>query len=162
MEIYKIVEGYENYEVSTFGNVRNVKTNRILKPGTDSDGYLIAGLYKDRIRKACKIHRSVGIAFVENPDNKPCIDHIDRNRINNNSLNLRWASYSENSQNKSIHKNNSSTVSGVYFNKKSNKWKVCISINGKLKHIGLYENFDEAVQSRKEQEEIHYKEFRAI
>jgi hypothetical protein len=41
MEIYKIVEGYENYEVSTFGNVRNIKTNRILKPGTSSNGYLI-------------------------------------------------------------------------------------------------------------------------
>jgi hypothetical protein len=162
MEIYKLIEGYENYEVSTFGNVRNVSTDRILKPGTDGDGYLIVNLYKDKIKKTCKIHRLVGKAFIENSDNKSCIDHIDRNRINNNIFNLRWASYSENGQNKSIHKNNSSTVSGVSFEKNRNKWKVRITINGNQKHIGYYKDFDEAVQSRKEQEEIHYKEFRAI
>jgi hypothetical protein len=162
MEIYKLIEGYENYEVSTFGNVRSINTDRILKPRTDKDGYLIVGLYKDKIRKLFRIHRLVGIAFIENSNNKACIDHIDRNKVNNNSLNLRWASQSENNKNKSIYKNNSSTVSGVYFNKKSTKWKVCITINGNQKHIGYYANFDEAVQARKEQEEIHYKEFRAI
>jgi hypothetical protein len=162
MEIYKLIEGYENYEVSTFGNVRNTNTNRILKPGTESNGYLIVSLRKDKIKKTCKIHRLVGKAFIENPDNKPCIDHIDRNKINNNIFNLRLASHSENSQNRTIQKNNSSTVSGVSFNKKSNKWIVHISINGKLNYLGLYKDFDEAVQVRKEQEEIHYKEFRAI
>jgi hypothetical protein len=162
MELYKLIDGYENYEISTFGNVRNIKTNRILKPITYGDGYLMVGLSKDKIKKTFTIHRLVGIAFIENPDNKLCIDHIDRNKINNNILNLRWASHSENSQNKSIQKNNSSTVSGVHFNKKLNKWQVYISINGKIKHIGYYKDFDEAVQARKEQEEIHYKEFRAI
>jgi hypothetical protein len=75
---------------------------------------------------------------------------------------LRYASHSENNKNRTIQKNNSSTVSGVYFNKKSNKWQVQITIKGNQKHIGLYANFDEAVQSRKEQEVIHFKEFRVI
>jgi hypothetical protein len=162
MELYKLIKGDENYEVSTFENVRNMKTNQILKLNIDSNGYMKVDLFKDKIRKSFTIHRLVGLAFIENSDNKYCIDHIDRNRINNNIFNLRWASYSENNKNKSIQKNNSSTVSGVSFNKQSNKWKVCISINGKLNYLGLFANFDEAVQARKEQEEIHYKEFGSI
>jgi len=94
--------------------------------------------------------------------NKICTDHVDRNKFNNNISNLRYATYSENNKNASIKKNNTSTCTGVYFHKKSNKWNVKITINGKLKHIGLYDNFDDAVTIRKKQETIHYKEFQAI
>jgi hypothetical protein len=64
--------------------------------------------------------------------------------------------------NKSKHSNNTSTCTGVHYDKSKNKWGVRIAINGKSKYIGRYPTFDEAVKIRKEQEAIHYKEFQAF
>ena len=46
------------------------------------------------------IHRLIGLNFIENPNNLACIDHIDRNRLNNSIENLRWASYRDNNINR--------------------------------------------------------------
>lgn len=51
--------------------------------------------------KKCKVHRLIALTFLPNPENKPTVDHIDRNKENNNLSNLRWASYKEQGQNKS-------------------------------------------------------------
>ena len=158
MEEYKIIQGFENYEVSTFGNVRNIKTGRILKPLLNKDGYKRTHL-KNTDQK---IHRLVASAFIPNPNNKPCIDHIDGDRTNNNISNLRWVSHSENSMNKGLHSNNISGKSGVHYNKRSNRWEVKISINKKETYIGSYKTFDEAKFERNRQERIHYGEFRRL
>jgi len=161
-EEFKTILDYPNYEVSNFGNIKNIKTGRILKSGIDGNGYYIVKLYKNKIAKTQYLHRLVMMTFLNNPENKKCVDHIDRNKLNNNILNLRWASYSENGMNKSKHKNNSSTQTGVHFHKKTQKWLVHICINGKLKHCGLYTSFDEAVLIRKEKEEEYYGEFQVL
>ena len=75
---------------------------------------------------------------------------------------MRWATPSENQMNKSILKNNKSTKTGVYYDKHINRWLVKMYINGIQKHIGNYLNFEDAVRVRKEQEDIHYKEFQAF
>jgi len=161
-EEYKVIEECNNYEISNLGNVRNIKTGRILKSRDNTDGYLILDLFVNGKRKSAKIHRLVAEAFIPNLENKECVDHIDRIRNNNNVNNLRWATRSENSINKKIQSNNTSGCSGVSYCNRSKKWIVAIKINKRNKHIGYYNNFDEAVKIRKEQEEIYYKEFRAI
>ena len=165
-EEYKTIEGFENFEVSTFGNVRSVKTGKMERQPIFKK-YARVNLFNflskvETINKTFDVHRLVAITFLPNPENKPIVDHKDRDTLNNNLDNLRWATHSENGMNKSLLKSNTSTKAGVSYDKKSDKWRVRIAINGKEKHIGCYTNFDEAVQSRKEQEEIHYKEFRAI
>ena len=99
MEEYKQIIDFDNYEVSNLGNVRNIKTGRILKGKDDTHGYLKVGLCKDKKKTNKKIHRLVAEAFIENPENKPCVDHIDNNKKNNDITNLRFATVSENNQN---------------------------------------------------------------
>jgi hypothetical protein len=162
MEEYKVIDGYDNYEVSNMGNVRNKKTGLILKQSIRHYGYRSVTLYDNGNIKFFKVHRLVGLTFIPTLNNKLILDHIDRNTSNNVVTNLRWVSHSENSMNKSMQKNNTSTKTGVYYNKTSNNWKVGISINGKQKHIGYYTNFEDAVTARKEQEDFHFKEFQAF
>ena len=161
-EEYKVIPGFDNYQISNFGNIKNIKTSKSLKPWNNGQGYLQVDLCQNGKSNKLKIHRLVAESFIPNIDNKNCVDHIDRVRDNNCVNNLRWATKEENSRNKSINKNNTSTCSGVSYLKRNKKWMVRICIEGKEKYIGSYCNFEEAVKMRKEQEEIYYKEFKAI
>jgi hypothetical protein len=160
-EVYKAIDGYNIYEVSNMGNVRNKKTGLILKQKLRK-GYYSIGLSKNGKNKNFNIHRLIASYFIPNPNNKRCVDHIDRDKLNNKIENLRWVSISENGMNRTISTNNKSSYSGVCFHKKIKKWQVKITINGKGKYIGIYTNFEDAVIARKEQENIHYKEFQAF
>lgn len=101
IEEWKLVEDYDNYEVSNLGQVRNKKTGRILKPSCKG-GYLVVGLCSNGIGKTLSVHRIVAKAFIVNPDNKPHINHIDKNRSNNNVTNLQWCSSAENNAHKCL------------------------------------------------------------
>ena len=160
METYKNIEGYDNYEISDLGNVRNRKSGRILKYSTGTIGYYYVGIYKNGNMKNAFIHRLIAETFISNPLNKPEVDHIDRNPLNNRISNLRWATKSENQLNKKVYSNNSSTISGIYKNRNRNKYVVRITINGKRKYIGLFETFEEAGNARCESEEKYFSEFR--
>ena len=90
-EMWKDIEDYEGlYQVSNLGNVKNIKTNKILKPEETPKGYLRIRLSKNHICKNYKIHRLVGKAFIPNPDNLPQINHKDENKHNNTINNLEW------------------------------------------------------------------------
>jgi hypothetical protein len=121
-EVWRIVNDYQNYEVSSHGRVRNVITGRILKPVINSAGYYNIILFKEGKRKIAGLHRVVAAAFCENLDNKTYVDHRDRCRVNNNCNNLRWVTFSENCRNRSINKNNTSGKKGINFHKPTNSW----------------------------------------
>lgn len=74
-------------EVSNLGNIK-VNGKLITEFKLNNGGYAVYGQYL--------IHRLVACTFLENPENKPQVDHIDTNRINNNITNLRWVTNSEN------------------------------------------------------------------
>ena len=104
-EIWKPIKDFEGYyEVSNIGRVRSLNYKRtgkekILKNIEDYKGYLEVGLTKNGKRKQFKIHRLVAEAFIPNPENKPCIDHINTVKSDNRVENLRWVTYKENSNN---------------------------------------------------------------
>ena len=77
MEEFKNIKGFENYEVSNLGRIRNNKTGKTLKPQIGTHGYYQISLYKDRILFNKKMHKLVGETFIPNPLNKKCLDHID-------------------------------------------------------------------------------------
>lgn len=99
--IWLPIEGYEDlYEVSNTGKVRSLcgryGKNRILKQSSGSKGYLIVTLCGKGPQKTVNVHRLVAKAFIPNPDNLPCVNHIDEDRTNNNVTNLEWCSYYHN------------------------------------------------------------------
>ena len=148
--------GYDNYFISNFGNVKNSKTNRILKPGNHPQGYKLVSLKNNGKWKMFRVHRLVGNAFLDNPDNKPMIDHIDNNTANNNVKNLRWCSQKDNLYNQGKRINNTTGFKGVSFHKHINKYIASIRINGKIKHLGYYETAEEASKAYESKaKEIH-------
>ena len=100
VEQWRLVDGYDNYEVSSHGRVRNNKTARILKDHVNSRGYSFIALCKGGHRQTFEVHRLVAFAFCENPNNYEKVDHIDHNRVNNMFNNLRWCTSSENNRKK--------------------------------------------------------------
>lgn len=94
MEKWKTIEGYENYEVSTAGNVRNKSTGRILKPYENGVGYLQVGLCKDGKRKKILVHKLVASVWIPNPHNYDTVSHINHDREDNSVDNLQWMSKS--------------------------------------------------------------------
>ena len=142
-EEFRKIECYENYSVSNMGNVRNDKTGRILKGLPDKDGYLRVCLCKENKKKTHQIHRLIGLAFLENPDNLPQIDHINQVKNDNRIENLRWCSCGNNNRNRKKFEGTTSKYRGV-CHKRTNKWEACIHINGKYKHIGTFDDEEQA------------------
>ena len=155
-ELFRRIDGYDNYHVSNKGNVKDNKTNNIMKQSTHQDGYKQLNLKNNEKWKKFYIHRLVAKAFLENPDEKPKVDHIDNNPSNNNAKNLRWATSNENGFNQGKRINNTSGFKGVSFNKKANKYEARININGKTKYLKHYETPEEASEKYEiKAKEIH-------
>lgn len=93
------IEDYPGYEISTLGRIRSFKRfkeGRLLSPGKSANGYLNATLYRYFKRRTHSIHRMVAKSFIENPENKPHINHKDSDKTNNRVDNLEWCTPSEN------------------------------------------------------------------
>jgi hypothetical protein len=133
---WKKIENYPKYEISDCGLLMNSRGN-ILKPGKIVDGYLCVDLYKNGKRKTCKIHRLVAQAFIPNPENKPQVDHIDRDRTNNHVDNLRWATSSENSQNTGVRCTNKLGIKNISYDKSQNRYVYKKIIQGEKKFSKL-------------------------
>jgi hypothetical protein len=147
-EIYKAIDGYSNYEVSNLGNVRNTNTGRILKPQIHKNGYHQVNLSKKGKLKSKKVHKLVANAFLKKVDGKIYVDHINNDKRDNRSENLRFCSSSENSKNRSISTRNTSGAKGVSFYKRYNKWESYLMNSGKRIHIGYFSTKEEAIASR--------------
>lgn len=105
MEIWKDIKGYEGkYMISSMGRVKALNYHRsgkekIMSPELMKKGYLRARLMKDGISERIMIHRLVATHFIDNPDDKPQVDHIDGDKANNRVENLRWCTNQENCNN---------------------------------------------------------------
>lgn len=150
-EIWKNIEGYPNYQISSMGRVKSLNykhtdKEKLLKSSKKS-GYPFVVLYKDGERKQTFIHRLVASAFIPNTDNKPCIDHINTDRTDNRVENLRWVTYKENMNNpltieKKMGENNPKTKPIIQFSKDGEfmqKWHCIVSVERELniKHSNI-------------------------
>ena len=104
-EIWKPIKDYEGlYEISNLGRVKSLNYSRtgkeqILKHQKRKNGYLGVILCYKNTQKQVNIHRLVAESFIPNPDNKPYVDHINTDKLDNRACNLRWVTQKENLNN---------------------------------------------------------------
>lgn len=138
---WRTIRGFSLYEVSNYGEVRKVKDKKIISQREDRDGYKHVGIYNDYgVRKDLRVHRLVAIEFIDNPYNKPVVNHLNENVRDNHVSNLQWATYKENSNHgtlkerqKKARKDNINTI---------NYRVVRISMDGNI--IGIYDSVNHA------------------
>ena len=138
MEEWKPISQKPEYEISSHGRVR--RGERILK------NTLRGKYYELKLGRGntYRIHRLVAEAFLPNPENKPCVDHIDRNSLNNCVDNLRWATYIQNGMNRGSQINNKLGVKNVSWKKDKQKYRVQVQHT----FIAYCDTLEEAIQAR--------------
>ena len=149
MEEFKIIKGFSKYEISNNGNVKNIKTGRILKATLGTRGYYDVIIKNDE-GKLIHItnHKLVGLTFIPNPNNYKIIDHIDNNKLNNDVNNLRWCSQQQNNFNQSLSSKNTSGFKGVYYCKSNKKWNANIKYDRKTYQLGSFDKKEDAINAR--------------
>lgn len=129
----------------------------------------------DKISKYCWCINGTGYVIAWSPNEKRMInmartilsvkdsdvyvDHINGNTLDNRKNNLRKVDCQKNNMNQNLSKNNTSGHKGVHWHKGVNKWIANIGLNGKLLHLGYFENFDDAVSARESKEKEMYGEY---
>jgi len=95
-ETWLPIKEFETYHISNYGNIKNIKTGRMLKPSVKSQYLCVSLVRLDGVRKGFKVHRLVAEAFINNDENKAEVNHKDKNKLNNNVDNLEWSTRQEN------------------------------------------------------------------
>lgn len=137
MEQWITIQEASNYEVSTYGNVRNKITQKLLKGRLTKNGYLQVSLKIDETNKFSNryIHRLVAIYWIDNLENKREVNHKDGNKENNNINNLEWVTSSENQKHRH----------SIGINKTSNRKVGKFTKDGEL--VSQYNSIQEAANA---------------
>mgnify|MGYP003636273853 CR=1 FL=1 len=151
MEIWKSIKGYEGlYEVSDLGRVKSFQgREERLKKAFISHGYYKVNLYKDLKQVCFSVHVLIAVAFLNHRRNghKLVVDHINNIKIDNRLENLQIITHRENTSKDRNGKY--SKLTGVKWYKNRNKWAGSIQINGKCKHLGMFNTELEASNAYK-------------
>ena len=145
-EVWKQIDGYENYSVSNMGRVRGPR--RVLVPFISNCGYEIISISTKTSAIKKSVHRLIAEAFVENPDNKDVVDHINRIKTDNRAENLRWVNHSENNLNTPC---KTRELFGLRWHKRgSGYYEIRFGPKGNEKSYGTAATLEEAKQKRDE------------
>lgn len=146
-ETFLSVPGYEGlYEVSNLGNIKSLRSGKLLKQASNKDGYKMVSLTKDGKSRSYGVHRLVALAFLPNPLNLPEVNHKDESHDNNVLENLEWISKKENRNygtyrermSKSLKESGTNNKSISAYDKKTLKFvKSYDSITEAEKELGL-------------------------
>ncbi len=90
------IPNFESYLINPKGEIYSVRRKKMITPEKTKSGYLRVALKIDKKTTRILLHRLVAQVFIPNPNNLPCVNHIDENRINNCVDNLEWCTYSYN------------------------------------------------------------------
>ena len=148
----KDVVGFEGlYAVDDSGNIYSYKWGKckMLKPAVNSRGYYLVFLSKNGNEKCFKVHRIVAQAFLSDYKEYLQVDHIDRNRLNNNISNLRMATHQENMFNRN--------VKGYTWRKDIKKFQAYINVNHKRKHLGHFDKEEDARAAYLKAKEVYHR-----
>ena len=116
---------------------------------TNGRGYVIIGFSVAGKPYILTAHRLAWLyEYGEFPSGS--LDHINHDRTDNRMTNLRIATQRENLRNQSMYSNNTTAFNGVHLHKPSNKYQVRITVNNKQKHLGLYDNIEDAAKAAQE------------
>lgn len=106
-EEFVFIKGYENlYKINRRGEIFSCWYRKTMKPQMTEDGYLWIKLKKEGKDHKAYIHRLLSLQYIENIENLPEVDHIDRDKLNNNLTNLRWVNKTTQNRNKGNYKDN--------------------------------------------------------
>lgn len=159
------IPDYPNYQVCEDGTVYNKVTGKEMKMEQNYNEYLRVHLYNKTGRRRYFGHRLVASVFIDNPLNKPFVDHVNRNKTDNRVENLRWVTNFENQINVGERKTNKSGVVGVRMRLVTrngityNYWIGYVKVQGKQhskSFPGTDEGFKQACAWRKEMEEKYH------
>jgi hypothetical protein len=143
MEVWKVIPGYEDYQVSDQGNVRSLRfgKTRTLRSSLSLQGRLQICLTKDGKKRNFLIHQLVAMSFLkhEPQGNQYVVDHINNNYLDNRLCNLQIVT-----QRYNLTKDKKRTLPTGVSISKSNKFIANISINGKQKYLGSFRTLEEA------------------
>lgn len=139
-------------------DVNNGKTRAGTEAGYE---FQCSGIKYRRIKIGRKAYPTHRVAWRLMTGEWPAmrIDHRDGDGLNNRWVNLREATGSQNATNTKVRSDCYSGVNGVHFDAASHKWRVVISVDGKKRTLGRYQNKDEAIAARRAAERQHYGEF---
>jgi len=120
------IQGYPNYLIYSNGRVSSKRfPDRFLKQhlcGSKRNYYEVA-LYNEGNKKHFNVHRLIAEHYIPNPENKPTVDHINRNPSDNRVENLRWATHKEQRKNQGLRKINTSGHEWISYCNNEKKWK---------------------------------------
>ena len=157
-EIIKWIEGYEDlYQITSWGRVisadRYDRFNRhwggeVKQHLTGSRrDYWFVSLYKDGKPKQFYVHQLVAKAFIPNPENKKCVDHIDNDKNNNHVENLRWVTHKENMNNtitlQRMREESEKYISQAGADNPFSRKVAVYKVNGE--HVGDYDSIGQAL-----------------
>ena len=140
------IDGYENYLIYNDGRVYSKYKNKFLKQKNYKGGYYFVNLYKNGKMKSFRIHRLVGLHYLDNVEGKNEIDHIDRNKSNNHISNLRWCNRSENMINVGIRITNKLGIKHI-MKTENNTYKFVFHRNGS-NHTKCFKTLEECIEYR--------------
>lgn len=135
------------YEISSLGKIRNLQ-GKVLKTYIQNSGYEQIKINYQGLHIHKSIHRLVAEAFIPNPLNRPCVNHIDGNKLNNTVDNLEWCTNSENilhARKTGLNPYNKPTLGlklkprsnsgkqsqylGVHWDKSRQRWRACVVLD---------------------------------
>lgn len=146
-EIWKDIVGYDGYKVSNLGRVRGRK-GWLLNPYITKDGYETVSLYKSKTEHISnRVSRLVASSFIPNLEDKPEVDHINRNTRDNCLENLRWVSRSDNQSNRGVC---FGETRGICWDEGHKAYKISTTKNGKTTNYGRKKTLEEAIKFRDE------------